>query len=454
MLNSGIPGLTWPPIPGRMDAWILALLDQFHEARNWPLDRLRDHQFKQLAPLLRHHARTSPFFTERYGAWVRETGGKLTPESFKKLPLLTRADIQNAGESLFSTEVPTDHGLIWGRGTSGSTGEPVTIRVTNLSEAFRFALSLRFEAWNNRDRDGIYALIRAIEDSEQGLPPEGDSEPNWRPFPGNRTRLLNCGSCSLDQQLDWLAEMKVNYLTTYPSNLEYLARRSEERNFELPCLRDMSTMSEGLSLGQRTLIERAFGAPVIETYGSEEVGFTAFQCPQPGHHHLLVQMESVICEILNENGEECAPGEVGRVVVTDLHNFASPLIRYEQGDLAEWDAPCAGEFTRPAIRRVMGRVRHMMQLPGGAMTFPFRWEEETGKIAPSVRQLQIIQRSLSEMDVVLAVQEPLVEEEEKAILGTIAKRLDHKFQLTPVYVDKIPRAKSGKFEEFVCAVEG
>ena len=61
-------------------------------------------------------------------------------------------------------------------------------------------------------------------------------------------------------------------------------------------------------------------------------GIIALQCPSGGLYHL--QSESVHVEILDEAGRPCAPGEIGRVIVSPLHNFAMPLLRYESGDYA------------------------------------------------------------------------------------------------------------------------
>ena len=47
------------------------------------------------------------------------------------------------------------------------------------------------------------------------------------------------------------------------------------------------------------------------------------KCPECNNFHV---MEGVIVEILNDNNQPCQTGEIGRLVITDLHNFATPLI--------------------------------------------------------------------------------------------------------------------------------
>ena len=74
-------------------------------------------------------------------------------------------------------------------------------------------------------------------------------------------------------------------------------------------------------------------------YSCEEAGYIALQCPQAEHYHC--QSESVLVEVLDDEGRPCTPGQVGKVVLTALHNFAMPLIRYENQDYAEVGPPCA-----------------------------------------------------------------------------------------------------------------
>ena len=92
--------------------------------------------------------------------------------------------------------------------------------------------------------------------------------------------------------------------------------------------------------------------------------------------------ESVLVEILNDDGTPCAPGEIGRVVVTALQNFATPLIRYEVGDYAEASAPCPCGRGLPVIRRIMGRVRNLLVLPDGKKIWPAFGSRGLTEIAP------------------------------------------------------------------------
>ena len=106
---------------------------------------------------------------------------------------------------------------------------------------------------------------------------------------------------------------------------------------------------------QRELIERVFGAPVFNRYGSREVGDMACECDQ--HRGLHVSTPTHYIEIVRDGGTAARPGEIGEVLVTLLTNFAMPLIRYRIGDLAAWsEEPCTCGRAWPLLKSVVGRV--------------------------------------------------------------------------------------------------
>src|SRR6185437_16003324 len=159
-----------------------------------------------------------------------------------------------------------------------------------------------------------------------------------------------------------------HYLLSYPSNSRALARYAQREKIRLPGLRAVHTYGEPLTPDVREACREAWGVPAIDVYSCEELGFVALQCPRHEHYH--VQSESVLVEILDEDGLPARPGEIGRVVLTSLHNFAMPLIRYAIGDYAEVGAPCPCGRGLPVIERLLGRRRNMVTLPDGRRAWP------------------------------------------------------------------------------------
>jgi phenylacetate-CoA ligase len=164
-----------------------------------------------------------------------------------------------------------------------------------------------------------------------------------------------------------------------------------------------------------------------------------------------VQAENLLVEILDEGGRACEPGETGRVVVTTLHNFATPLIRYASGDYAVAGEPCSCGRTLPVLARIMGRVRNMLKLPDGTR----RWASFPAKyylpLAP-IRQLQLVQHTRERIEVRAVAPREFTPEERAALKSAFAKTLGFPHDISIACVDRIERNAGGKYEEFLCLV--
>jgi phenylacetate-CoA ligase len=145
--------------------------------------------------------------------------------------------------------------------------------------------------------------------------------------------------------------------------------------------------------------------------------------------------------------------EMGRVVVTDLHNFATPMIRYDIGDFAEVGPACPCGRGLPTFRRVVGRERNLLRLADGRRHWPLLGGYHFRDVAP-VRQFQAIQHSFERIEMRLVCDRELTGQEEDALCAMILKALGHDFTLELRYFrERLPLGPNGKFEEFVCRVE-
>jgi phenylacetate-CoA ligase len=123
------------------------------------------------------------------------------------------------------------------------------------------------------------------------------------------------------------------------------------------------TVSDRVDPQLRALISDVFGGRIIDRYSSEEFGYIALQCPV--HDHMHVCSPSLVVEVVDDEGNACDIGVPGRVLVTSLHNFAMPLIRYDIGDIAEFGEPCDAGIIWPVLKQVNGRDRDSITLPNG-----------------------------------------------------------------------------------------
>lgn len=446
--QSAVPGLIWPGLPHPRAQQILVLLQQFEQSQYWPSDFLRTQQFRQASTLLAHAVDSVPFYRDRLAAAGYRRDGALTADTWARIPLLRRTDIQTAGEALRSTALPAAHGRTYSVATSGSTGKPIVSLGTSLMQLFWDAFTLRDHLWHRRDFSGKLAAIRAFPTGE-AVYPEGRSRRGWGRAVGSLYRSGPSAGLSIasktEQQAEWLQRQQPDYLLTYPSALEALARHCRDHGISLDRLREVRTLSEVVSPRLRDLCREVWNVKLVDTYSAQEVGVIALQCPTGDHYH--VQSEGVLVEVLDEDGRACPPGAIGRLVVTSLHNFAMPFIRYEIGDYAEVGGACACGRQLPVLRRVVGRVRNMMTLPDGGEAWPLIGDMFYRDIAP-IRQFQIVQTSSTRLEMSIAAERSLTADEEGALRDVIRQRSGYSFEVVFRYVDEIPRGATGKYEEF------
>lgn len=448
-LQSRTRGISWPPLPDEKTAPLVALLHHLEETQWLPQDSIVSLQHKQLTEMAAHAEKYSPHFKDRLKTAGLRSGSLSSPEGLRKLPVLTRRELQSAKESFFCNQMPQAHApLVTGR-TSGSTGEPVIVRRTAINSLFLHAMNLREAIWHKRDLSGRYAVIRA------NLPAGINEGQSWG---GAFSLLFDTGpsyfksiTTDVDQQLEWLQEIGPDYLLTYPTNLGALLLLFEQYKSGLPMLRQVRTIGETLTDEIRGAARKVLNVEIADSYSSEEFGMIAIQCPESGLYHVM--SESLIVEVLDEQGGPCLPGQIGRVVITDLHNFATPLVRYEIGDYAEAGAACLCGRGLQVLKRIVGRQRNMLILPDGRRNWPLVGFHKYRNIAP-IRQYQLIQQSRKMIEVRLVSDIPLTNEHEARLGQVIRDSLGHPFMLKFVYFsEKIPRSKGGKFEEFVCEAE-
>lgn len=451
-MRSVIDGVAWPGVPDSRQLPQLAIQFQLEQTQWWSAERLRAHQFHQLAALVRHAATTVPFYRDLFRKLGFDPKQTLDVAGWQRLPVLTRRDLQDNFDALKSAPPPSRHGNIGALSSSGSTGTPVKVLKTGLQQQFWQAIALREHLWHRRDLSRRSALIRNPNRLNAGLYPEGSSSSSWSsataPFATGPSSVLNL-STPVHLQAEWIQRVAPDYLMTYPSNLEALAHHCRDLAIGFPSIRELRTMSEVLRPEVRELCRDVFGLEIKELYSAEEVGHIALQSPIG--EELLVQAETVLVEIIDEHDQPSAPGQVGRVIVTPLHAFAMPLIRYAIGDLAEAGGTASCGRGLPVITRVLGRLRNMVRLPDGQLHFPNYVGLMTG--FGKVIQFQVVRKAVGLLEVRLVSRAPLDDVEEATLRQRIHERFRYPFAVRFAYVSDIPRAPSGKFLDYLSEVD-
>jgi phenylacetate-CoA ligase len=440
-LQSALAGIAWPAVPEPRGAGVLALLHQLESSQWLPAAQLRALQERQLGALLRHAHASVPYYRRSLGA-AFDAGAAATESGLAGLPLLTRRALIENYSALKSEALPPEHGATGEVRTSGSTGAPVRVLKTQLSQQFWNAITLRDHLWHKRDLGGKLAAIRY-----------GAAEGETASWGLATAGLIQTGpsvtlgvDADVASQLDWLQRQQAQYVMTYPSIAAELATLALSRGVRLPGLLELRTFGEVLYPEARRLCREAFNAPVTDLYSSNEVGYIALQCPDSECYH--VQSEALLVEVLDDRGRPCAQGEVGGVVVTDLHNFATPLIRYEIGDYAEVGGPCSCGRGLPVLSNIAGRVRNMLVTAEGKRYWPLLGSPKYFEIA-TILQHQLAQLGFDRLELRLVTAARLTAAQEDRLRALVLSGLPAGMRLELRYCDRIPRGAGGKFEDFV-----
>ncbi len=326
-------------------------LREFMQTQWLSADELRALQLRRLRSLLAHAHAACPFYRRRLDAAGLDPAGLHALEDLRALPSLEKTEMQEQIGDMVARGWPRAD-LIANQ-TGGSTGTPVRFFLDHARKCSRSAATLRHNAWAGWQMGDRAAVI-------WGAPRDRPADGRWASL---RARLL-CEPLWLDaaeiteQTLERfraaLQRWRPTVVQAYARAAVVFARYLETIGATIPSPRGLITSAEVLEDADRTLLERVFGCPVFNRYGSREVSVLASECDQ--HTGLHVMAEGLYVEVETATGP-AGPGETGALLVTDLLNHAMPLIRYRIGDLGSWApgrCPCGRGL--PRLERVAGRV--------------------------------------------------------------------------------------------------
>jgi phenylacetate-CoA ligase len=288
------------------------------------------------------------------------------------------------------------------KGTSGSTGTPLKFEYSPESEARRQACRIRGYSWSGY-RPGqptfyYWAQVAEMPGGAKGFKIRLDRATKRETYFDS----MRQDEASRRRALEMFRRARPKTLVCYVQSCAQFARWILDRGLrdwgDVPVL----TGAEGVLDADRAVLSRAFG-PVFETYGSRETMLLAAECE--AHEGMHLTEENLLVEIVRPGGgAPVGSGDSGEVLVTDLHNYGMPLIRYQNGDLATASdgAPCRCGRGLRKIERVDGRRadtlvdREGNPVPG--VVFHVLFSDARREI---VRQFQAVQKKSG--DVVLRV---------------------------------------------------
>ncbi len=279
-----------------------------------------------------------------------------------QLPIWTKIDQRALFASLQGPPSPGS----FVHASGGSTGVPIQFYMTRESFEWRTAVSDRGYGWAGAEegRKSYYVWGSPV----KALPPLRKLKVDLQHAIQRREYF---DSFFFDDERKAACCRAINRfrppaLVGYAGNLVELALFARARPGVLQWkARTLVTAAEGLQPGQRELLQSTLTDEVFMSYGSREFMMIGMECPAHGGYH--VNSDTLFVEVVDDAGQPVAPGETGRIVVTDLRNDANPFVRYEIGDLgARAPGPCPCGLPFPLLQRVAGRVQEVLLAADGS----------------------------------------------------------------------------------------
>jgi phenylacetate-CoA ligase len=400
---------------------------------------LREIQWRRLSRLLENARRFVPYYRELDlpGPFPADDAGSSLQQTLEALPVLEKQTYAAAPERFLAENI-SPRRLRKGK-SSGTTGTALTLWYTYETEAENSAT-----VWRMRRSFGVQLFDPHISFGGQTIVPFAqENPPYWRRNAWNRQTLFSLYHMkpeNLDAYIDAIHSVPATYAQGYPSSMHLLARAMLDRGRPLPRgrLRAAFTSSESLLAFQRETIEKAFGAPVRDRYGTSECCVSMTACRE---NRLHVDMEFCIVEV--EPVKETDEYVRGPLLVTGLSNDATPFIRYRVGDVgtrAKRPCPCG----RPGdvFLDVDGRIEDYVVTPDGRRVGRL---DHIFKEQLDVAEAQILQETPRSIEVLVVPRRSWRPESERSLREEIHTRLGDEIRVDLRLVGAIPREPNGKF---------
>lgn len=233
----------------------------------------------------------------------------------------------------------------------------------------------------------------------------------------------------------------------FASSYEMIAQYMERNNIFLNNLGLTSAVanSEYLNPYTKTTLGKHLNTQILSRYSSEEIGIIAQQTLN-SPNSFVINHASYVVEVLQfDNNESVKPGEFGRIVVTDLFNFAMPIIRYDTGDIAKLGINDEGVIQ---LDEIEGRKMDVIYDSDGNLISSFVVYTKFYKYYHLLKQYQFIQQSEKDYEVKLNVQGNTFAFEDD-LIAIIKSDFGEDSNVTITYVDEIPPLSSGKRRKVV-----
>jgi len=397
----------------------------------------------RLRALLKHSYENVPYYHRLFKERGLTPSDIKTVEDLKKLPILRKTAIRRMPQQLTARNIPKRDTVLCQ--TTGTTAQPLKFYRSREDVSWGRAAMYRAYGWALYELGEKYALI-------WGFHPEELKDLLFRVnnLFERQIALLNADDLSeksIRPFVQKLERFRPRFLRGYSSCIYMLAKYLSAKRISPPNFKAIFSTAAILLPSQRRVIEKAFGCEVYDFYGSQEVPSMASECGKHSGYH--IQAENVAMEFIKD-GEPVAEGETGAILVTSLHNYAMPFIRYDIGDTGKpSDEICPCGRGLPLIKSLEGRTYEWFVTGDGSL-IALKDLDVFFEDLP-VKMFQIIQRSYDEIIIKIVKDDGYSERDTDFIINNITC-FQKPVKVEVEIVESIPSARLGKKSNLISKI--
>jgi len=417
-------------------------INRYNKTQYLPDSVMSRIQMEKLKSIIAYSKKYVPFYMQEYSNIDDYTISSIS--DIEGIPFITKKDIiERANE--FETSRPMYFKTK--KTTGGSTGQPVTIIKSLNSLTCELAATWRAYSWAGiriGDKQAKFWGV-PLSHKERNRAKLIDKISNRKRF-----SAFSFNEDNLREYYYTLTKYKPDYLYGYVSMLTefalYLQQSGLNPNLNLKCI---ITTSELLTSYHRNLLEKVFSTRVYNEYGCGEVGSIAHECEYGSMH---VMSENLIIEVYDGN-RRCEPEEVGEFVITELNNYAMPLIRYRLGDfgcISKAKCGCGRELL--VIKDIHGRAYDILTNRYGEKfhgEFFMYILEAVQKKKMGISAFQVEQKGIDHLVIKIKTDKGYCNGTEQFITNNIREKFDKDVVIDFKLVNEIEREPSGKMRIIV-----
>ena len=409
----------------------------------WSAEQFAEYQRQALRALVRHAARTVPYYRRAFMAAGVDVESIRAPEDLPGLPILEKEPVRADPVSLVDETLDRRRLLVGN--TSGTTGTPLKLYrdVALHSAAFAyFDARCRDVAGVRRRRNrsvsvGVY-LVTA---PGRTKPPFWVHNRHWKQM------YMSCYHLSplyLGAYVEEIRRFRPEYIEGYPSSVYAIARHIIEEGLDPIPMKACFSTAETLFDHHRQAIGKAFGCQTYNQYGCGEYVAFAAECEQ-GTMHL--SPDYGIVEVVDEHDQPLPPGHTGQLICTSLINRVQPFIRYRIGDVgALGTGPCSCGRPFGVLERVDGRTDHLLFTLDGRRIGRL---DAVLKDVEHVGECQIVQDEVDAFRIRVVPAPGYRDSDGARLVSNLASRVG-RANIRVVLENSIERTSAGKFLAAVC----